>query len=188
MAEIGFHPKNYGRTTNDVQGDSPITARFIGNLRKDITRLNVVSALTKNDLVDFFNFRVYEGGKIGVGVTGDLGVRTQIVERSSGRIIADSEAKQGEKADRWFEAITGKLELKAREYVLKVTRANNVNRSQNPNYAIQLTMGDKYREDYDTLEKPVQKQKTQITPASSGVVDLLVGGNNNELGLINLFA
>src|SRR5262245_65200351 len=50
--------QEFQKDTRDVKFESSATARNIGVLKKDQTRLNVFSALSSGDAVDGFQFRV----------------------------------------------------------------------------------------------------------------------------------
>jgi hypothetical protein len=188
--EIGFRPKSFSRQTNDIAGDSPISARFIGSLTPDKTRLNVFSSLTKNDRVDYFQFRISDVGKVGIGVDGDTPIRIEVMDRRSGRIFADSTATVGEKKDAWEALADSKSELAKGDYVLRITRDVGVNPSDNASYAIQLTSGDssKIREDYDTIERPQRRSDNpRTTPSANLAVNLVAGGNKDSGGFLNIF-
>lgn len=157
----GFH-----QDSEDVQADAPQTARDIGTLIRGKTRLNIVSALTQNDLVDFFSFKTAQAGKIGLSFTSDEGVHVQLI-KPNGVIVADSEATLGDKADNYANLAAGRLQLDKGSYFLKVTRATGTDRSVKPNYAIQLSASRYYEQDYETVEKPTPKSATFYTPAAT---------------------
>jgi hypothetical protein len=187
MAEdLRIRPKQYERQTNDVPSENIGSARFIGNLRNDISRINVFSALTKTDKVDYFKFRVYEGGKIGMGITGDGKTHIQLMDRS-GRVIADNEANSGETFKNFELLQKSRLELAPKEYYLKITRGTGVSGSVNPNYAIQLNIGTKYNEDYTTIERPASRATTRATPVESTALNILTQSKDRN-GFINIFA
>ncbi len=149
-------PKNirgYEQSSQDVSGDSTLTARDIGNLTEGKTRLNVVSALTKNDNVDFFKFTATTNEKLGIAVTTDKGVRVQILD-SKGKVIADSEAKFGDKYDNFQKAGAQNLDITKGTYFLKVTRETGTLNTVKPNYAVQVSTTKYYESDYDTTETP----------------------------------
>src|SRR6185369_3365876 len=54
----GLQTRDFQKNTNDVTMDNRMTARDIGTLRHDKSRLNVFSALTPGDTVDFFSFKM----------------------------------------------------------------------------------------------------------------------------------
>lgn len=165
----GFH-----QDSEDVQYDSPQTARDIGSLTRGKTRLNVISALTQNDLVDFYSFKVTQNEKVGLSFTSDSGVHVQLI-KPNGVIVADSEASYGEKADNYTKLGASRLELEKGTYYLKVTRPTGTDRSVKPNYAIQLSASQYYEQDYETVEKPTPKSATYYTPAGTQSASALGG-------------
>jgi hypothetical protein len=167
--------RSYQQSTSDVQGDSPLTARDIGTLIRGKTRLNVVSALTENDLVDFFKFNVASAGPVQLGVTGDAEVNVQIINRR-GDIIADSGAIKGStKAENFEKLNTGDFDMAAGDYTIKVTRGTSVQRSERPNYAIQISAARYYEQDFDTIESAAAKISVYApsTLAAAGMNDVL---------------
>ena len=112
------------QSSTDVKNDSALNARTIGDLTKGKTRLNIISALTKDDKVDFFKFNATVDEKLGIAVTTDKGVRIQILD-SKGRVFADSEAKKGILYDNFQSAggqnsISKKAPITLRSRVIRV--------------------------------------------------------------------
>ena len=158
--------KNSGKTvqefqkeTRDVKFESSATARNIGVLRKDQTRLNVFSSLSSGDSVDGFQFRVTAKTATTFSVLNaskedEDKLRYQIYYKSSGRLLADSDAKAGA-AHTVYEAMRdGTFEIETGDYILRVTRTDNNGSARNKeySYAIQLSQG-LYSQDYDTIER-----------------------------------
>ena len=163
-------PKNirgFKQGSSDTSGDSTLTARDIGNLTEGKTRLNVVSALTNNDNVDFFKFTATTNQKLGIAITTDKGVRVQILD-SKGRVIGDSEAKFGDKFENFQKAGAQNLDITKGVYFVKVTRETGALNTVKPNYAVQISSTKYYTEDYDTTETPARKQTYASTNAQSG--------------------
>ena len=174
---------NLRQETTDTLTDTPQTARSIGDLTRGKTRLNLISALTSNDLVDFYSFNITTAGKLGMSVTTDKGVHIQLMDKS-GRIIADSEQRFGNKADNFTALGHGTLQLDKGTYLIKVTRATGLSRSDKPNYALQLSMSRYFEKDYDTIEAPAAKYaagplsvRAGTDSAVSQVIDTFNGGN-----------
>ncbi|MBY0427754.1 MAG: hypothetical protein K2Q32_00870 [Alphaproteobacteria bacterium] len=180
------HIRGYKQGSTDVTGDSTLTARDIGNLTEGKTRLNIVSALTKNDNVDFFKFTATTNEKLGIAVTTDKGVHVQILD-GKGRVIADSEAKFGEKYDNFKKAGAQNLDITKGQYFLKVTRDTGALSSVKPNYAIQISSTRYYEADYDTTERPAAKVTYGSVGSLSGLSlnDLLVQVNGNPFDFAN---
>lgn len=175
--------RNFRQQTTDTLADAPQTARDTGQLTRGKTRLNIISALTSNDLVDFFRFTVTDPGKAGISVTTDKGIHIQLLDKS-GKIIADSEERIGSKAENFEAWGHGKLQLDKSSYLIKVTRSTGLSRSEKPNYAIQLSMSRYFEKDYDTVEAPAAKYtagpvnlRAGTDSAVSQVLDTFNGGN-----------
>jgi hypothetical protein len=158
--------KNSGKTvqefqkeTRDVKFESSATARNIGVLKKEQTRLNVFSALGSGDSVDGFQFRVTTKTATTFSVLNaskedEDKLRFQIYYKSSGRLLADSDPKAGA-AHTVYEAMRdGNFEMETGDYILRVTRTNNTGADRNKeySYALQLSQG-LYTQDYDTIER-----------------------------------
>jgi hypothetical protein len=181
--------RSLSQATDDLQTDTPQTARAVGDLVGGKSRLNIVSALTKEDRVDFFSFNVKTAGKVGLAISSDEGVHVQILKRN-GQIIADNEAKFGAKADNYKDLIATKLYLDKGEYLVKVTRTTGATNTTQPNYALQLSMGRYFTEDYETVETPALSSASttgiysigaQNASATSSVLNQFAGGNLFDL-------
>jgi hypothetical protein len=158
--------KNSGKTvqefqkdTRDVKFDSKATARDIGQLKQNETRLNLFSSLSNGDAVDIYRFKVSTTAETTFSILNateeDEGkLRFQILNKASGRVVADSDAKSGD-AHTTFEALRdGTFELPQGDYLLRVSRAHDVGeeRKAEYSYAIQMHQG-LYSKDYDTIER-----------------------------------
>lgn len=158
--------KNSGRTvqefrkdTRDVKIDNNSTARDIGRLQEKTSRLNVFSSLSKNDAVDVYRFKVVTTAKTTIGILGatkeDSGkLHFQVFNKATGRVVADSADDAKEAKQAWEDLLDGKFELKSGDYLLRVSRTNNVGPDRNTefSYALQLSQGT-YKNDYDTVER-----------------------------------
>jgi hypothetical protein len=189
-SSIDEQVQSFSRQTTDKEYESLAASRFIGYLRKDQTRLNVFSALSANDLQDNFHFRVMEGGKVAFGysVNGeDPDIRVQLINRNSGRVLADSALKEDTPAGKaWNDLRAGDLELQAAEYVIRVQRPVGVSRTETSAYALQLTMGTTYEGDYDTTETPAQRSYTQIQQPASVIASILDTSTPINTGILSL--
>lgn len=152
---------SYEKESHDVTVDNNMTARDIGFLRKNNSRLNLFSALEKGDKVDVFKFRVTNAGEAKMGTliadpTDKELIRIQLFSKSSGVLIADQDPKSGQ-AFKNFEALqAGTFELRPDEYAIRVSRmpGQDVRAENDVQYVIQLSQG-LYRNDFDTVEKGV---------------------------------
>ena len=160
--------RQFEKTTNDVRVDNNLTARDIGTLRKNDSRLNLFSALSKGDAVDVFRFKVSTASdtKLGTLIANPADkekMRIQVFAKSSSRLIADTDPKSGDAYTNFKALEDGKLNLAQGEYVLRISRLGSENiRSQNDiQYAVQLSQGI-YKNDYDTIEKTASSRQDQF--------------------------
>src|ERR1700743_1126313 len=63
--------QDFQKNTNDVQIDNRMTARNVGILQQNTSRLNVFSSLDKNDAADFFTFTVSTTAQTKLGTLTD---------------------------------------------------------------------------------------------------------------------
>ncbi|WP_374652623.1 hypothetical protein [Dongia sp.] len=150
---------SYEKETYDVSIDNNMTARDIGILRKNDSRLNLFSSLTKGDTVDVFKFRVTTTGytKLGTLIADPEDkelLRIQIFSKSSGILIADRDPESGDAYENYQKLEAGTFELKQDEYAVRVSRMPGTDSlSQNEiQYVVQLSQG-LYKNDFDTIEK-----------------------------------
>ena len=81
--------KVWEQKRRDLWHDTLRTARDIGRVRLNHSRLNVFSSLAEGDQVDHFKFQVASRGKLRIGVFRDSETRFEILN-NRGRVIADS--------------------------------------------------------------------------------------------------
>jgi hypothetical protein len=175
---------SFEKETADVGIDNNMTARDIGILRKNDSRLNLFSSLTKGDAVDVFKFRVTNTGNTKLGTliadpeTKDL-VRIQVFSKTSGVLIADQDPDSGDSYESFKKLEAGTMELAQGDYVVRVSRMPGQDSSSQieVQYAIQLTQGT-YINDYDTVEKGKSSSQDQFGFATSlgAGTDALVSG------------
>jgi TolA-binding protein len=157
--DSGNNVQEFEKDTRDVKIESSATARNIGVLQKNKTRLNVFSSLSSGDSVDGFQFRVTDKTATTFAILNATQddkdkLHFQIYYKSTGRILADSDPKAGD-ANTVFNALQdGTFEMEKGDYILRVSRTDNTgaNRNTEYNYAVQLTQG-VYSQDYDTVER-----------------------------------
>ena len=186
----GKRVQEFQKETRDVKFENNITARDIGQLKKDETRLNVFSSLGVGDAADGFRFRVTTKTATTFSILNaskeDEGkLRFQVFHKSSGRVLADSDPKAGV-AHTVFEAMRdGTFEMEKGDYVLRVSRTNAVADAKKEfSYALQLNQG-LYSRDYDTIERAaratdnpygvanVSEATTSLTSAMAGAVSFM---------------
>ena len=151
--------QEFQKDTRDVRFENNVTARNIGVLKKDQTRINVFSSLSSGDAVDGFQFRVTSKTATTFSVLNatkedEEQLRFQVYYKSSGRLLADSDPKAGA-ANTVYQAMRdGIFEMETGDYVLRVSRTHGAGADgkKEYSYAIQLSQG-LYSQDYDTIER-----------------------------------
>ena len=165
-AEASGDVEEFEKTTQDVLYDNNATARSIGYLRLNQTRLNVISAVSPKDAADVFSFQVSSTGSAKLSVlvndpeatdqTADASgnVRIQIFAKGKG-LIADSDSGAGTAYENYTALKNGSFDLSSGQYSIRVSRADGVDTQQKNtyNYAIQLSQGTKYTQDYTVTEQ-----------------------------------
>ncbi len=182
----------YAQETDDVLHDTRQNARAIGDLTRGKTRLNLFSALTNADRADWYSFNVTKDNPtVGLSFTLDSnskgGIHIQIIAQN-GAIIADNAARSGDAKENYDDLTASKLELSKGTYYLKVARAVGDLNTTRPTYAIQLSASRYYREDYQTVERPVSQYATLFSSANtqsvasmSSVLSAAAGGDLFDL-------
>jgi len=176
--QANIKTQDFQKQTNDVQIDNRMTARNVGVLRQNYSRLNVFSSLDKNDTADFFTFTAATSGPTKLGVLTDnptdaSNVRFQVIDKN-GNTIADSSPDAGSAYDAYQKLTAGTLNLQSGKYVLRVTRQDDTKANQQNayNYAIQLSQG-LYKNDYDTVEKGVDTSADPYGFGANSALDTL---------------
>ena len=193
IREIAKRPRGavqeYQKDTRDVLFDNNATARDIGQLVQDKTRLNVISALSKNDDADVFKFRIAKTaatkiGTLNTGATSNA-LRYQVFSKSPTKLIADSDPGAGDAYKNYQDLEAGKLEMKAGDYVVRISRKAQVDTRKTAEfqYAVQFSQGT-FTQDYDTVEKAYRPGTDNPfgLPLSSAaaVLNLLSGGSGSS--------
>lgn len=155
--------QDFQKTVYKPQIQNRMTARDVGTLRQNDSRLNVFSSLAQGNAADFFSFKVATTGQTHFSVltadqSEEQNLRFQILNRDSGTVVADSAADAGDAKKTYDQLKNGTYQLQSGNYVLRISRQDNsvANRSTSYNYAVQLTQGT-YTKDFDTIAKDPQK-------------------------------
>jgi hypothetical protein len=159
LKNSGKEVQEFQKDSRDVKVDTNATARDVGRLQENTSRLNLFSSLSSGgDSVDVYRFKVVTTAKTTIGVLNEsLAVedklRYQVFNKATGRVIADS-GDDGEARQTWEALRDGNFELNSGDYVLRVSRASNVgpDRDAEFSYALQISQGT-YTSDYDTIER-----------------------------------
>jgi hypothetical protein len=194
IAQIGAQAsgdvQEFERTSQDVLYDNNATGRQIGQLRLNTTRLNLISAMSSQDKVDVFSFNATSGStKINLLVNdpnatdqtkdASANLRVQIFAKGKG-LVADSDPGAGDAYKAYQSMKNGQLDLAAGGYTMRITRADGVDtQAKNTyNYAIQLSQGDKYTQDYTTTEQG-------YTPGTDDPFGLAGAGSDSPLSILS---
>jgi len=155
--------QEFEKNTNDVSFDSNMTARDIGILRENDTRLSLFSSLSAGDKVDVFKMHVATTALTTIGslvseADQKDALRVQVFSRSSGKLIADNALDAGDARKNYLLLTQGGLELEQGDYAVRVSRADGYDSQAKVNlqYAIQFTQGG-YKRDFDTVEQGINK-------------------------------
>jgi hypothetical protein len=158
--------QEFEKTTQDVLYDNNATARNIGQLSLNSNRLNVISALSKQDQVDTFAVNVATTGNTKFSALindpsnpnpladSSSKVRIQIFAKGKG-LVADSDTSAGVANQNYQALKQGTFSMTSGQYIIRVTRADGVDPQAKGtfNYALQMTQGTKYTKDFTVTEQ-----------------------------------
>jgi len=158
--------QEFEKGSQDVLYDNNATARQIGQLSLNSSRLSVISALNKADKVDTFQMNVSTNGKTKLSILINDPSNPDPLQNSSGKVrvqvfakgkglVADSDAGAGNFNDAYKALQNGTLDMKKGQYVIRISRATGVDTQAKGtyNYALQITQGTKYTKDFTTTEQ-----------------------------------
>jgi hypothetical protein len=170
--------------------DNNATGRAIGQLRLNSTRLNVISAVGAQDKIDVFTFNATAGTtKLNLLVNdpsaadqtkdASASLRVQIFAKGKG-LVADSDSGAGDAFANYKALKNGQFDLAKGQYSIRVTRAAGVDtQAKNTyNYAIQLSQGTRYTQDYTTTEQA-------YTAGTDDPFGLAGGGADSPLSILS---
>lgn len=182
--------QDFQKQTNDVQVDNRMTARDVGILRQNDSRLNVFSSLSKGDAADFFTFNVATSAQTRFGVlTANpdeaQNVRFQIINQASGTVLADSDPNAGDAHDVYTQLQNGTYNMEAGKYIMRVTRADDSVSNQNTeyNYAVQLSQGT-FTKDFDTVEQAAQEGADPYGLGANNALDTLTASLGSAVSML----
>lgn len=147
------------------------TATDIGWIKRNDSRLNVVSNMNSADTEQDLKFKVLTAGKLAFTTQSDKAIHVQLMNQN-GQMIADSNSKSGKLYDNYQSLLTSDLTVKADTYILKITRDSSVPPKADLNYAVQVQMGDTFVNDYVT--RIAAKPKTE-SPATTMKLNPVTG-------------
>ncbi len=151
-------PKVWERNDRDVIKDNFKTARDIGKVRLDYSRLNVFSSVNEGESEDNFKFQVQTNNNLRLGKNIDHETRIEVFN-NRGRIVADSTGK-GREHDAYLRMISSEGEkFDKGDYFIKVSTLDGEKSTKDHNYTIQLQMGYIVKHDYETIEHEAKQPK-----------------------------
>jgi hypothetical protein len=165
-ASASRNVQEFEKTTQDVLYDNNATARQIGQLSLNTNRLNVISALNAKDKVDTFSVNVATSGSTKFSILvndpsnpnpfadSSSKVRVQIFAKGKG-LVADSDASAGVANENYQALKKGTFSMSGGQYVVRVTRADDVDPQAKStyNYALQMSQGTTYSKDFTVTEQ-----------------------------------
>lgn len=154
--------KVWEQERRDVWHDTLRTARDIGRVRLNHSRLNVFSSLAEGDKVDHFKFQVASRGTLRFGLFTDTSTRFEILNKR-GRVIADSKEGTGRHLERFQRMIGGGEFFEPGDYFIRVSRLDQKETTPERPYAVQLQIGTVVKNDYDTTEFNAKGDKPALT-------------------------
>jgi hypothetical protein len=151
-------PKVWEKNGRDVAVDNFKTARDIGKVRLDYSRLNVFSSINEGDKEDNFKFQVQTNNRLRLGKNIDHETRIEVFN-NRGRQIADSTGK-GRNHDAYLRMISTEGEkINKGDYFIKISTIDSTIATKDHNYTIQLQMGSTVKHDYEVIEHEAKKPK-----------------------------
>jgi hypothetical protein len=150
--------EDFQKTSYDVQLDNNMTARDIGVLRENDSRLNLFSSLSTGDKVDVYRMKVATtalttvGSLVGEAADKDS-LRIQLFSKD-GKLVVDNDVDAGDARSNYLLMTQGALELQQGDYVVRVSRISGIDPQAQKamQYAIQFSQGG-YKRDFDTVEQ-----------------------------------
>jgi hypothetical protein len=147
-------------------------ATDIGWVKRNDSRLNVVSNMNSSDTEQDLKFKVMTAGKLAFTTQSDKAIHVQLMNQN-GQMIADSDSKSGTLYDNYQSLLTSDLTVKADTYILKITRDSSVPPKADLNYAVQIKMGDTFTNDYVTRIAAKAKTNPTASQATNPVTGLM---------------
>ncbi|CCG41034.1 hypothetical protein [Magnetospirillum molischianum] len=163
------------------ESQTSLSATDIGWVKRNDSRLNVVSNINKDDKEQDLKFRVMTSGNLSFTTQSDKAIRVQLMNQN-GQMIADSDSKSGKLFDNYQSLLTSNLTVQAGTYIIKVTRDASIPPKADLNYAVQVKMGDTFNNDYVT--RIAAKQKTSAVSQTlnpvTGLMPAVLSAQNNK--------
>ncbi|SEH26005.1 hypothetical protein [Magnetospirillum fulvum] len=164
--------KSWQKLVNHPESQTRQSATDIGWVKRNDSRLNVVSNINSSDTEQDLKFKVMTSGKLAFTTQSDKAIHVQLMNQN-GQMIADSDSKSGKLYDNYQSLLSSELTVQADTYILKVTRDSSVAPKADLNYAVQIKMGDTFVNDYVTRIAAKPKTDTTTAQVSNPVTGLM---------------
>ncbi len=187
MSTIGSisSPQVMEKQTQDIYSESWGGARDMGYIRKDYSRISVISTLSSNDddSADWYKFFVQTKGDLRMSVQTDAetditldpesetyfedvieyfsgaGLKIELYQEKGGRmeVVASNDKEQADAFAKFEDLVRGTLDTQAiGQYYVKVTTEDGEVPAEDINYVLQFQMGDSFKYDYATIESALE--------------------------------
>jgi hypothetical protein len=134
----------------DEVSDRLSSARDAGEVKRDDTRVNILSNFKGRDQIDSFSVTLADSGPLTLDRLGDMATRVQIMS-PDGRILADSEARAGTTAAQNYSLMrSGAYEAEAGTLLIRASRPSGTGREE-VGYGLSFSMGS-FSRDRDVIE------------------------------------
>lgn len=154
------------------ESQTRLTATDIGWVKRNDSRLNVISNIDKNDKEQDLKFNVLTSGNLSFTTQSDKAIHVQLFNQN-GQAIADSDSKSGKLYDNYQSLLSSDLTVQAGIYNLKITRDPSIDAKSDVNYAVQIKMGDTFTNDYVTRIAAEAKTNPTAGQAANPVTGLM---------------
>ena len=185
--------KSFEKTSSDRYSDTIRNARDIGQVRKNWTRLNLITTLSENEKEDWFSFTSFSKGKVRLSAVNlsnksdekdaengeasatealeaarsdyekaiesfqGKGLRVEVYSYVNNRqvLLATNDEKNAKGFENFKNLMRGQYDIDKGTYYVHVSTEDGKPVKEDTLYALQVQMGDTFKEDYLTKETTV---------------------------------
>ena len=171
--------KVWQKSAYDVKDQVKETATDVGYLRKNDSRVDIVSTIDKGNSSQAFSFSNMSDAKVKLSDAGANGLRVQVLNQA-GWVVADSKSGQGQASQNYTAMTNGTYDMKQGKYFVTVQRAPNAPTTSQVNYNLQLSEGSTVKNDYitDVVAKPASISRQQTVSSLMQVAPNALSGSN----------
>jgi len=158
--------KVWEKTVYDVDSQTKDTATAVGYLRKNDSRVNVISTMDKGLKQQVYSFKNLTDTTVQLSESTASSVRVQVLNQA-GQVVADSKSGMGQASKNYTAMTKGTYDLKAGSYYLVVQRGASVPVDKTLSYTVQLKEGSTVKNDYITqaIVEPTKLKNSQAVSA-----------------------